>query len=263
MPIIIDPTAVASAVQDSRRKLDRYAYMELTPEQKGMVVYSKLESQGDLADLRHTNSWVEQYTAIGEGQLGYRNIFVQHDDGEQPEGGAGDHEGLIFTFHGAPAGTVALDPNTKQILTQAQAEIQEETFNQRLPRYTQWDFKLHEVIVTDGPARRARLMESNEEQRARSEEKYLSSQAEMLRMQMEIFRELHQQIVANGGRGVVTTDSLKEIATEKVDGNLQPEQVAALEELQRVNAEYEKEKGSGLTAVVPEFDVRPASKRGK
>mgnify|MGYP001560339647 CR=1 FL=1 len=263
MPIVIEPTAVASAVQDSHHKLDRYAIMGLTPEQSLTVVYSKLESQGDLADLRHTTPpWVEQYTSISEGQLGYRNIFIHHGDGEPPESGAGDHEGFIFTFHGAPSGTVALDPNTKQILTQAQADIQEETFNQRLPRYTQWDFRLHEVIVTDGPARRARLMESNEEQRARAEEKYLNGQDKMIQKQMAFFEILLQKISANGGQTVVTADALKDIATETAVGsNLQPEQVAALDELQRANDEYEKE-NAGMVAVDTKFDVTPV-KRGR
>ena len=168
MPILIDAQTIASAVQDPKHKLDRYARASLSSEQSGTVLYSKLESQGDLADLKHTvGPWMEQYTAVSEKQLGFRNISVQHEDDDQPTSGVSEHDGMIFTFHGAPAGTVALDPGSKQILTEVQAEIQEETFNQRLPRYTKWDFRLHELIVTDGPARSERLMESNEEQRAR------------------------------------------------------------------------------------------------
>ena len=35
--LIIDPKSIASAVQDPRHKLDRYAFMELTPEQKELL----------------------------------------------------------------------------------------------------------------------------------------------------------------------------------------------------------------------------------
>ncbi len=258
--LIIDPTTVATAIQDPRHKLDRYARLTLTPELKGMTIYSKLESQGDLADLRHTTPpWVEQYTEVGEGQLGFRNIGIQHDDGEGPTQGVPEHDGFIFTFHGSPAGTVALDPNTRQILSEAQAQIQEETFQQRLPRYTQWDFKLAELISTDGPDRRARLMESNEEQRARAEEKYLSGQGQMLQIQKEMFEGILKMIQANGGQAVVTAESLKEVVEKKTTEGLLPDQIAALDELQKANDEYEKERAMGAVAV-PEIDVRPGRK---
>ena len=260
--LIIDPKAVASAIQDPRHKLDRYAHMQLTPEQKGVVVYSKLESQGDLADLRHTTApWIEQYTAVAEGQLGYRNFAVAHENDDQPPGGAAEHDGMIFTFHAAPSGTVALDPNTRQILTETQASIQEETFNQRLPRYTQWDFKLHEVIVTDGPERRARLMESNEEQRARAETKYLTGQEKLLEKQTAVFERLINMISSNGGQAIVTAETLKEVSEAKVLEGLQPEQIEALEQLQASEREYASER-AGAPTDIPGMDIRPV-KRGK
>ena len=237
---VLDSTPVA--IQDKTHALDRYAHVQLTPTQKGTVVFHKLEGQTGISDTQHdlNSPWHIQCTAVEEGDLAYNAMGVRDTTSGNFHKGSFTDDGFIFTFHGTPSGVVALDANSRRILPETEAQMMETTFGQTLPRYTKWDFRIHSIISTDGPSARLRAMESNEQARARSEER-------MMGKQEEFFGRLIQMITAKGGEGVIPVSELKNaIQDAPITLNLTPEQQAAQKEIRDIEAEHARERGGAV-----------------
>ena len=201
--------------QDPKHTLDEYVRLDLPPVLTDTVVYSKLE--GGIADTVHDPKfpWMEQFVGIRENyEPGSRNIASPAKGKDPPEQGIPEHAGLIFTFHGTPGGRVAIDQNTKDMLTEEQAQLREDTFNTTYPRFTKWDFRIHEIVRTNGPELRSRLYQSSEERRASAEQSALASQE-------KLFVKLFEMIEKRGGK---VTDEAKEAAgvmtTEKIAASI-------------------------------------------
>jgi|1_EtaG_2_1085319.scaffolds.fasta_scaffold11498_2 hypothetical protein len=213
----------ATAVQDPKRKADQFARMVMPGALRKQIFYIKIEMSDGRSDTKHDPNfpWVEQFTAIREGfEPGFRNINSVDPSGAEVQGVSED-QGYIMTFHGTPGGSVAVDEQNMSILSEVQAQMQEDNFGISLPRGIQWEFRLHEVILTDGPQSRERVQEHAEQQRARAEEKSFSKQE-------AFFERLLGMIQAKGGQPVVNA---KEVFQQEMAPSidLSPEQKAAAE----------------------------------
>lgn len=231
------------AVQDPSHKTDEYARVKLPEEVSKQVVYIKLERTDNLSDTQHsaTHPWVEQFTAIREGyEPGFTAVHSTGETGETVQGFSEDL-GYILTFHGTFSGTRAIDENNREVLTEEQATLRETMFNTRFPRARQFDFRLHEVIKTDGPPRRRRVTEAAESQAAHAQE-------QMFKKQEEFFAKLLGMIQGAGGQmAPAGSKTLQEQLSDAM--HLIPEQKDALSEYAREEA--------GVTEV--ELQTEPAS----
>jgi len=176
MAVLLDRNEVA--IKPGGRAKGRFDVFVLKEEQSKPVLYRKLESQNpDISDTQTDTSkvWVQQYTgmpsALKDSGVDPR-ILVKDDLGN--EGAIKEDDGFILTFHGTYAGERALDERGIPISIDQAEEFQELTG--KVPnKFNLWEFRLHEVVITDGPERRAKLMESAEEQRNKAEDKMLTS----------------------------------------------------------------------------------------
>ncbi len=172
--------------------------------------------------------------------------------------------GMILTFAGRCAPEkVAIDTQTQEILTEAQAQIREDTFSTEYPRYNLWQFRIKELVRTDGPQRLARLAEAAEEQRARAEEETFGKMG-------AFFERLLKMIEAKGGtvtpEAATVTVAAEKANREATKAAMNPDQQAALEDWEKEEADVKKNLKSirdSLTAPAQEIDVRMASQRKK
>lgn len=214
----------AVGVQDPKHKTDVFQRLVLPDAIKASVFYTKNERMDVMSDTQHSakHPWVEQYTAIRDGyEPGFRGINSIGETGEQAQG-VSESLGLIMTFHGTYADVIAIDENNKEFLTEDQAVAREEAFATTLPRARRFQFRLHEVIKTDGPQARERLNEAVQQQTARAQEQMFSKQE-------EFFSHLIKMIQGQGGTPVANAAEIfkAEIAAQV---GLTPEQIAAQEE---------------------------------
>jgi hypothetical protein len=241
--LLLDP---GTAVQDPKRKADVYARMILPETLKSQVFYIKIEMTDGRSDTKHDPGypWVEQFTAMREGfEPGYHNINSVDPSGTEVQGVSED-QGFIMTFHGTPGGQIAVDEQNMSIMPDSQAQMQEDNFGISLPRGVQWDFRLHEVIFTDGPESRERVQEHAEQQRARAEEKSFTRQE-------AFFEKLIGMIQDKGGKPVENAKEIFESQMGKDPGSLEPsaEQRAA-------EAAYGPDDDDTMVEAVPADDLK-------
>ena len=154
-------------VQDPARS-ELFLVQDLDPETNS-VLYYKYEGMDPMrTDTQHDHDkpWLEQTTsvpAIIEGGDEYPSL-IRVPGGRE----VNIDDGFILDFHGRPMRTVAMDQN-RDVLDEVQARSREQSGGSRLRRYTEWGFKLVRVTLTDGPAQRFQLSESEKQKRDKSE----------------------------------------------------------------------------------------------
>ena len=163
---------ILSGTQDPTHKSDMYVRCQIPADLRDRVMFYKTEPvDPGICDTLHDANypWVVDTVGVcdeASPHPAYRTLHQK--DGEAVSQGLSEDAGLILTFHGKPEGVVALDLNSRREYTEAEAGLFEDQFQTRLPRYTKWGFRIFSIIKTDGPEKRQRLFESQEQQRARS-----------------------------------------------------------------------------------------------
>lgn len=175
MAVVLNKKSLS--VKPNGRAKGRYDILNLKEEEKGEVIYRKLESQNpEISDTQTdiSKTWVEQFTDLPKvlKRDGIDPRLLVKDGGDEEV--LKEDDGLILTFHGKFARECSLDERGRPITVEQAEEIAELT-GESPQKFNLWEFRLAEVIITDGPERRVKLMESVEEQRARSEEGMLKS----------------------------------------------------------------------------------------
>jgi len=200
-------------VQDKKHVRDKYARVVLTKEQREKTIYTKRINNSSVSDYRPdpTKVWTEQFTEherVNMVDEDGAHVFVNREDNA---GGISASAGVILTFHGRATKTIAVDltGTVPREMSLIEAESLEDGYSVRFPRFTLWEFKLHEVIYTDGPERNSRLMEAAEEQRARQEEKSLKTQEDFYRTQTAIMMALVEKIGNRGGQDINVKELLQ------------------------------------------------------
>lgn len=180
MPIVLDPTG--AGVQDSNRA-DMFIRLDLSDKDRSQVIYRKFISNDPMNDFipQIGKEWIEQTVGLPRTliDLARKNtnfrqrLFRQSANGDTKI--LGEDDGLILTFVGTYAGERYVDRG--RIVTDDTAEEMMEAGNV-IPTFALWQFRLKEVIATDGPNLRDRLMESQDQQAAREREGMFKTMAQ-------------------------------------------------------------------------------------
>jgi hypothetical protein len=170
MELVLEREAVG--IQDPKRKREVYVEIDLTEAQKNVTIYRKTESLNpELSDTQHDTSqpWVEEFTDVPQvlKRINAKDrIFLSDEHGDRA--GITEDDGYIFHYHGTYAGEKNRLLNGR-IVSVEEIEENQDLNDDNTEMVTLWEFRLKKLIKTDGPARRERLQDSIEEQRARSE----------------------------------------------------------------------------------------------
>ncbi len=172
MPVTLNPTGAGT--QDDRRS-DMFIRLDLSAEDKSFVVYRKFVSNDPMSDFLPQKDATWSQTSVGMPkallELARRNanfthrIFREHEDGSETI--LGEDDGMIIHYEGTFAGDRYIDRG--RIVSDEEAEMMMEA-GQTLPQYAMWEFRIGEVIATDGPQLRERLLESAEQKAAHERE---------------------------------------------------------------------------------------------
>lgn len=196
--------------------------MPLSKTDQQAVIFSKYEARdASISDTNHGDRWFIQTGA-------HPNITKLLADGsKQP---ITEDDGLIIDFVGTPSAEVAIDLRSGRVLSEEDAELEEETLGKRYPRYARYDFRIERLQLTDGPERRLKLQESVEEQRNRD-------QSELLTTMTNIFKQLGQNVGAAphapGGSdaGLIAISSPQDMIEQLQAAGLSMDQIRAQVEL--------------------------------
>jgi len=169
--------------REDKKKRGMFRILDLPQTAKNFVIYRKTESLNpDLSDTFHEPDypWVEQFTDMPQvlRRLNIQpRIRVDSGDGGREEGLKVD-DGLIFTFHGTCIGERALivsDNGKSTYVSRERAEENMELEAEEPLMFNMWEFRIHECVLTDGPARREQLQVTVEQQRHDQEKGLVSS----------------------------------------------------------------------------------------
>ena len=232
-PILsIDNTLTEQLQQDIKNNvytLDDGVPLPLSKTDKSKIIYRKYEAESEMiSDTRH-KEWTETLVTHNKiAILGLEDRLLDDD-----VSGISTDDGIIMTFEGEPIQTVCIDAKTMRVLTEDQAQLEEEATGQMFVRYTEWGFRLAAAKLTNGPESRQRLSETYEKQKNQE-------QAEMYSSMESFFSKLMTRLESDG-QVVNTPEQLAESKGSIVDPKLlmqemlqthTPEQLKAMVEMQ-------------------------------
>ena len=161
------------------KREDRYEIHEFD---ESPVLYFKWESPNVyISDTLHDldSVWYEEFTDIPEAlKARTPKTFTSRidADGDVTEEPLNLEDGCILCFEGRYTRDVAI--LNGEILGEEAAQLREETSESELPRFHEWAFRIVKVVVTDGPAERERIGDTQDQKRNRAETRMFDSQQE-------------------------------------------------------------------------------------
>jgi hypothetical protein len=180
MPITLNPAG--KGVQDPRRA-EMFVNLDLSKPDLDFVVYRKFVSNHPENDFVPQREKVWAQTSVGMPkallELARKNpnfrhrLFTESADGTTAI--LGEDDGMIIHYSGTFAGDRYLDRG--RIVSDEEAEVMMEAGN-TLPQFSMWEFRISDVIATDGPQRRADILQSNDQKAARERESMFTAVAE-------------------------------------------------------------------------------------
>ncbi len=174
-------------IKSGKYTLDEGVPLPLSKTDKSKIIYRKYEAESEMiTDTRH-KEWHETLVAHPKvAILGLEDRLLDDDIS-----GISTDDGIIMTFEGEPLQTVCIDSRTMRVLTEQQAELEEEATGQQFVRYTEWGFRLADAKLTNGPEARQRLSETYERQKNQE-------QAEMFSSMESFFTKLMTRLESDG-----------------------------------------------------------------
>lgn len=170
MPVTLNPTGTGT--QDPRRP-EMFVRLDLPEGATDSVVFRKFVSNNSLNDFLPNQDKKWSQTTVGMPkalmELARRNPNFQHRLlRENPDGSnttLSPDDGMILKFEGSYAGDRYVDRG--RLVSNDDADIMMEA-GHTVPQFGMWEFRLAEVIATDGPQRREDIL-ANAEQKAAKE----------------------------------------------------------------------------------------------
>jgi hypothetical protein len=157
------PAAMQKKLDSGKEHLSKGVELPLSKSDKSKVIFTKMESKNPLvSDTQHTGDWHIQAVA-------HEKLSLLGRINDEEEIGITEDDGIILDFKGTPAAEIAIDLRSNRIMTDAEAETEEETLGTLYPRFTRFDFCLEKVTITDGPSRRQKLVQSADQERLEGE----------------------------------------------------------------------------------------------
>jgi len=216
-------------IKNGRYTLDDGVPLPLSKTDRSKIIYRKYEAESEMiSDTKH-KQWTETLVTHPKvAILGLEDRLLDDD-----VTGISTDDGIIMTFEGQPLQTVCIDSRTMRVLTEDQAELEEEATGQQFVRYTEWGFYLKEAKLTNGPEARQRLSETYEKQKNQE-------QAEMFNSMESFFSKLMTKLESDGKVINNTEDLAKntgaiadpKILMQELLQSHSPEQLKAMVELE-------------------------------
>jgi len=176
MPITID---VAQEIPQETRNLENGVPLMLTSDQKEVVVMTKyITTNTQKADWEPLGEWFEQVT-VDMGRRGRGRINVEGVDG-MPRAVNKD-DGLIIDLIGTHSGDVGMLPGRPPLSADQVEEFMDAT-EEPVPMYQQWDFRVRQILKTNGPEGRLNLNRSEDQKRMDAESRMFDTFTKMFQM---------------------------------------------------------------------------------
>lgn len=172
MPVVLNPTGTGT--QDPRRP-EMFVRLDLPDAAKEFIVFRKFVSNNSMNDFLPDKNKKWPQTTVGMPnallELARRNPNFQHRLlRENPDGSQttlGPDDGMILKFEGTYAGDRYVDRG--RLVSDEDADIMMEA-GHTVPQFAMWEFRLVEVIATDGPQRRDDILQNAEQKAAKERE---------------------------------------------------------------------------------------------
>ena len=197
MPVLLD---INKEVEVETKDYEKGVPLQLTPEQKGEVVMTKYVSTNNLvADFQPEGEWVFQVTSdVGGGNR--RERLLVGTEGE-PRGMQID-DGIYATLVGTMDGRMGILPG-RPPMNEAEVDAYADQTGENVPVFQQWNFRVKEAFITNGPEARANLARSEDQKRASSQADMYSAFSEMYQAgtekQAELFGQMMEFFKKNAG----------------------------------------------------------------
>jgi len=178
MPVLIDPAKEKSV---ARRSLEDGVPLELGEMAQQVVMTKYISNDPMHADWQPAEEWLEVVTADVASAGGKARILLP-DEGGQPRR-LTDDDGYIVKLRGTLTRLIGMVPNLPP-LDESQIEAwQEANPGKAVPLYQQWDFRVTDVLKTNGPEGRRALLKGEDQRR-------MAAQADMFEKQTEVFQNI-------------------------------------------------------------------------
>tara|TARA_R110000744_G_scaffold86986_6_gene170023 strand:+ start:6017 stop:6874 length:858 start_codon:yes stop_codon:yes gene_type:complete len=180
--------ALTAEVKDGKYNLDDGVPLGLSKGDKSKIIYRKYEAVSDnITDTRH-REWHEVLVAHEKiSLLGMEDRLLDDDIV-----GISADDGMILKFEGQPEQVVCIDHRSMRVINEDQAELEEEAMGIEYVRYTEWGFRLVEVLLTNGPEARQRLAETYERQKNMEQAEMFTSMEEFFSSMMGRLEQMGQ-----------------------------------------------------------------------
>lgn len=164
------------------RDLVNGVHILLNDSQKDEVVMTKwISTDPQHADWRPEGFWDEEVTVDVGGRGKTKRIQVEGADGELRSLGVDD--GTIVKLRATMTSIVGMVPGLPP-MSQEAAEDYEDAQGMNVPRFQQWDFRIREVLKTDGPESRRQLTRGEDQKRINAQTEMYDAFTKMFQMGM-------------------------------------------------------------------------------
>ena len=164
MPILIDTAVEKDQKEGYIRDLTTGVPLRMTQVQRDTVVMTRYVSTDKFrADFQPEGEWHEEVTAdFARGRRATTRLKVNGIDGmERP---VSVDDGLIIGLVGTLSGVVGI-LSGRPPLTPAEVDEHMDATEEDVPMYEKWDFRVHKILKTDGPAARQAMARSEDHKR--------------------------------------------------------------------------------------------------
>ena len=197
MPVLLD---VNKEVEVENKDYEKGVPLQLTPEQKGEVVMTKYVSTNNLvADFQTEGEWVFQVTSDVVGGNRRERILVGAEG--EPRGMQID-DGIYATLVGTMDGLKGILPGQPP-MNEVEVDAYADQTGETVPVFQEWNFRVKEAFITNGPEARANLARSEDQKRASSQADMYSAFSEMYQagteQQAELFGNMMEFFKKNAG----------------------------------------------------------------
>lgn len=183
MPVVIDAAQKKKTTKSRTyigRRRGRFDELDLDQQQTSFVCYRVLQNiNNEVSDIHvdEDKVWVEEFTGtpptLKTAGLSPR-IFLKSDFHENGMTEIQDDLGMIIRYHGTCAGKRGVN-SQGDIITMEEAEERQELTGEESEAYNLWEFRIANVIITDGPELKERALDTADEQRKGSESKMMEA----------------------------------------------------------------------------------------
>lgn len=181
MTVLIDPTKEQDVEE---RILEDGVPLELGEMTKQVVLTKYISMDPQHADWQPAEEWFEEVTADVGGKGRSDRIQIL-------DGGSGrrlsDDDGMIVKLRGTLSRIVGMVPGQPPMDERTVEDFIDAT-GRNVPRFQQWDFRITEVLLTNGPEGRRDMLRGEDQKRLRAQSEMFDKQTETFQKILDMFQ---------------------------------------------------------------------------